>query len=171
MVFLILLFLLWLKLLILLLVWLLVLLNFCLFLLFLFFHISFLWDIEWCLKYVLLGLMFKIHNSISSIYLNNLIKKSPKSGLRSLSFNCSFRFSVKHSFAKRSFSYSGSFLWNSLPSSLIATKSLMVFRRGLKAYLFNKFMAERFCSPRKRRYIKIEWLIDEYLLCNIVFQF
>ena len=99
-------------------------------------------------------IMFKIHNSISPIYLNNLIKKPLKLGLRSSSFNRSFRFSVKHSFAKRSFSYSGPFLWNSLPSSLTATKSLMVFRRGLKAYLFKKFMAERFCSPRKRRYIK-----------------
>ena len=41
--------------------------------------------------------MFKIHNSISPVYLNNLIKKPTKSGLRS-SFNQSFRFSVKHSF-------------------------------------------------------------------------
>jgi len=132
-VFLTLLFLLWLKLLILLLVWLLALPNFCLCLLFLLFYISFLWDMGWCLKYVLLGPMFKIHNSISSIYLNNLFKKPPKLGLRSSSFNRSFRFPVKHSFAKRSFFYSGAFLWNSLLSSLTATKSLMVFRRGLKA--------------------------------------
>ena len=77
--------------------------------------------------------MFKIHNSISPIYMNNLIKKPPKLGQRSSSFNRSFRFSNKHSFAKRSFSYSGPFLWNSLPFSSTATKSLIVFRRGLKA--------------------------------------
>ena len=50
-------------------------------------------------------IMFKIHNSISLIYLNNLIRKPPKLSLRFSSFNRSFRFSVKHSFAKRSFSY------------------------------------------------------------------
>ena len=75
--------------------------------------------------------MFKIHNSISPIYLNNLIKKPPKLGLRSSSFNRSFRFSVKHSFAKRSFSYSGPFLWNSLPSSLTATHGLPTWSEGV----------------------------------------
>ena len=60
-------------------------------------------------------IMFKIHNSIYPIYVNNSIEKSPKSGLRSSSFNRSFKFSVKHFFAKHSFSHSGLFSWNSLP--------------------------------------------------------
>ena len=59
-VFLILLILFWLKFLILLLVWLLALLNFRLFLLFILFYIGFLWDIEWCLKYMLLCLKFTV---------------------------------------------------------------------------------------------------------------
>ena len=62
--------------------------------------------------FIICVIMFKIHNSISLIYLNNLINKPPKLGLRSSSFNRSFRFSVKHSFAKRSFSYSSPFLCN-----------------------------------------------------------
>ena len=65
--------------------------------------------------------MFKIHNCISPIYLSNLSKKPLKPCLRSSTFKHSSTFSVKHSFAKRSFSYSGPFLWNSLPSFLTTT--------------------------------------------------
>ena len=78
--------------------------------------------------------MFKIKNCSFPLYLINLIINPPRSGLRSSSRNHSSIFTVKHAFAKRSFSYSGPFLWNSLPPSLT------VFRRGLKTYLFGKFM-------------------------------
>ena len=89
-------------------------------------------------------IMFKIHNCISPIYLLNLIKKPPKLGLRSSTHNRSFILPVEHSFAKRSFSYSGPFLWNSLPSSLTTSESLAAFRHGLKTFLFRRFVAERF---------------------------
>ena len=105
-------------------------------------------------------IMFKIKNKISPVYLTNSIRVPNRSGLRSSSFNHNSVYRVKHSFAKRSFSYSGPFLWNSLPSSLTLTKSLTVFRKGLKTHLFGKFVSERFCSPRKRRYRKLYWLID-----------
>ena len=59
---------------------------------------------------------------------------TPLSGLRSSSFNHNSFYRVKHSFAKRSFSYSGPFLWNSLPSSLTLTKSLTMFRKSLKTH-------------------------------------
>ena len=62
--------------------------------------------------------------------------------------------------AKRSFSYSCPFFWNSLPSFLTLTKSLTVFRKGLKTHLFVKFVSDLFCSPRKGRYKKLYWLID-----------
>ena len=81
-------------------------------------------------------LMFKIKNKISPIYLTDLIKAPNRSGLRSSSFNHNFVFRVSHSFAKRSFSYSGPYLWNSLPSSLTITNSLTAFRKGLKTHLF-----------------------------------
>ena len=67
--------------------------------------------------------MFKIKNQISPVYLTNSIRVHNRSGLRSSSFNHNSVYRVKHSFAKRSFSYSGPFLWNSLPSSLTLTKN------------------------------------------------
>ena len=63
-------------------------------------------------------IMFKIKNKISPVYLINSIRVPNRSGLRSSSFNHISVYRVKHSFAKRSFSYSSPFLWNSLPSSL-----------------------------------------------------
>ena len=88
-------------------------------------------------------LMFKVKNCPSPSYLKSLIIKPRKSGLRSSSLHHSSIFTVKHSFAKRSFSFSGPFLWNSLPHSLTNSTSLTLFRRGLKTHLFSKFMTER----------------------------
>ena len=88
--------------------------------------------------------MYKIKNCLSPLYLTNLIHIPPKSGLRSSSLSHFRVFTIKHSFAKRSFSYSGPYLWNSLPSSLTNSTSLTAFRRGLKTYLFNKFTTERY---------------------------
>ena len=79
--------------------------------------------------------MFEIHNSISPIYLNNLIKKPPKLGLRSHQLIVLLDFKSNTPLLNALSLTLVHFLWNSLPSSLTATKSLMVFRRGLKAYL------------------------------------
>ena len=103
-------------------------------------------------------IMFKIKKNLE--YLTNSIRVPNRSGLRSLSFNHNSVYRVKHSYAKRSFSYSGPFLWNSLPSSLILTKSLTLFQKGLKTHLFGKFFTKRFWSPRKRSYKKLNWLVD-----------
>ena len=108
--------------------------------------------LKYRMKFKICLIMFKIKNKISPVYLTNSIRVPNRSGLRSSSFNHNSVYRVKHSFAKRSFSYSGPFLWNSLPSSLTLTKSLTVFRKGLKTHLFGKFVSERFCSPRKKRY-------------------
>jgi hypothetical protein len=111
--------------------------------------------LKYRMKFKICLIMFKIKNKISPVYLTNSIRVPNRSGLRSSSFNHNSVYRVKHSFAKRSFSYSGPFLWNSLPSSLTLTKSLTVFRKGLKTHLFGKFVSERFCSARKRRYKKL----------------
>ena len=99
--------------------------------------------------------MFKIKNKISPDYLTNSIRVLNRSGLQSSPLNHNSVYHVKHSSAKPSFSYSGPFLWKSLPSSLILIKSLMVFRKGLKAHLFGKFVSERFSSLRKGGYKKL----------------
>ena len=92
-------------------------------------------------------IMFKVKNKISTVYLTNSIRVRNRSGLRSSSFNHNSVYRVK-----RSFFYSGLFFWNYLPSSLTLTKSLTLFRKGLKTHLFGKFVSERSCSPRKGRY-------------------
>jgi len=78
--------------------------------------------------------MFKIKNKIFPVYLTKSITVPNRSGLKSLFFNHSSVYRVKHSFAKCSFSYSGKFLWNSSPSSLTLTKqryhSLAFFPRS-----------------------------------------
>ena len=82
--------------------------------------------------------MFKIKNKIYPVYLTNSIRVPNRSGLRSSSLNHNSVYRVKHSYAKRSFSYSGPFLWNSLLSSLTFTESLTVFRKGPKNAFFRE---------------------------------
>ena len=55
-------------------------------------------------------IMFKIKHKIFPVYLTDSIRFPNRSGLRTSSFNHNFVYRVKHSFAKRSFSYSGPFL-------------------------------------------------------------
>ena len=115
----------------------------------LFSHISpFLLHLHWLpLKFRIIfkicTLMFKINNNISPKYLNDLIVKPKRAGLRSSSSNHFFIISVRHSFAKSAFAFSGPLLWNSLPSSLTSSESLTLFRKGLKKHLFERFIEER----------------------------
>ena len=86
--------------------------------------------------------MFKLKSCIYSEYLKSLIVQPQRSNLRSSTHNLYFIPSINHTFAKRSFSYAGPYIWNSSPSNLISCNSLLIFRKGLKTFLFNKFMEE-----------------------------
>ena len=85
-------------------------------------------------------LMFKLKDNFAPVYLKCLVNLPNKSNLRSSTANHYFIPSINHIFAKRSFSYAGPFLWNNLPSNLTKCNSLLSFRRGLKTFLFNKFL-------------------------------
>mgnify|MGYP003535998733 FL=1 len=87
-------------------------------------------------------LMFKIINTPSPSYLTNLISAPKRANLRSSS-NRIYLNPIKHTFAKRSFSFCGPYLWSRLPSSLSTLGSLTAFRRDLKTHLFRCFVAER----------------------------
>ena len=86
--------------------------------------------------------MFKLKNCFYPEYLKSLIVQPHRSNLRSSTHNHYFIPSINHTFAKRSFSYAGPYTWNSLPVDLICCNSLLIFRNGLKTFLFNKFMEE-----------------------------
>jgi len=87
--------------------------------------------------------MFKLNNGNFPKYLINLIDKPKNTGLRSSSKSHFFIRSIKHSYGKSAFAYSGPFLWNSLPSHLTSSQPLTTFRKSLKTHLFAKFVAER----------------------------
>ena len=128
----------------------------------LFSHISpFLLHLHWLpLKFRIIfkicTLMFKINNNISPKYLNDLIVKPKRAGLRSSSSIYFFIISVRLSFANSAFAVSGLLLWNSLPSSLTSSESLTLFRKGLKKHLFERFIEERCWAIRNRCYIKFK---------------
>ena len=86
--------------------------------------------------------MFKLKDNFAPVYLKCLVNLPNKSNLRSSTANHYFIPSINHIFAKRSFSYAGPFLWNNLPSNLTKCNSLLSFRRGLKTFLFNKFLED-----------------------------
>ena len=86
--------------------------------------------------------MFKLKNSIYPEYLKSLIVQPHRSNLRSSTCNHYFIPSINHTFAKRSFSCAGPYIWNTLPSNLICCNSLLIFRNGLKTFLFDKFLEE-----------------------------
>ena len=88
-------------------------------------------------------MMFKLKNNFSPTYLKKLIVQPYRRNLRSSSHNHYFIPSINHSFAKRSFTYAGPYIWNSLPSNLLCCNSLLTFRNGLKTFLFGKFIEER----------------------------
>lgn len=86
--------------------------------------------------------MFKLKNLTSPDYLKLLVNLPARPNLRSSS---SFHYqlpSVKHTFAKRSFSFAGPYNWNLLPSYLTCCDSLLTFRKELKTFLFTKFIEE-----------------------------
>jgi len=87
-------------------------------------------------------IMYKLKNNISPDYLKSLIHLPNRSNLRSSSHNHNFIPSINHSFAKRSFSYAGPYIWNSLPPHLTDCCSLLTFRKNLKTFLFQKFITE-----------------------------
>ena len=87
--------------------------------------------------------MFKLHNGNFPIYLTELISKPQRKGLRSSSHSHFFISQIRHSYAKSAFTYSGPFLWNSLPPHLTSSLSLAGFRKDLKTHLFYRFVAER----------------------------
>ena len=86
--------------------------------------------------------MFELKNCIYPEYLKSLIVQPHRSNLRSSTHNHHFIPSINHTFAERSFSYAGPYIWNSLPFELICCNSLLIFQNGLKKFLFNKFMDE-----------------------------
>ena len=80
--------------------------------------------------------MFKLKNCIYPENLKSLIVQPHRSNLRSSTHNPYFI----HTFAKRSFSYAGPYIWNTSPSNLIYCNSLLIFQNGLKTFLFNNFL-------------------------------
>ena len=102
-------------------------------------------------------LMFKIINTPSPSYLTNLISAPKRANLRSSS-NRIYLNPIKHTFAKRSFSFCGPYLWSRLPSSLSTLGSLTAFRRDLKTHLFRCFVAERLWAKEKALYKLIDWV-------------
>ena len=74
--------------------------------------------------------MFKLKNDIYPEYLKSLIVQSYRSNLR-------FSPSIDHTF-----SYADPYIWNSSPSNIICCNQLLIFRDGLKTFLFSKFMEE-----------------------------
>ena len=87
--------------------------------------------------------MFKIKNCIYPEYLKSLIVQPHRSNLRSSSHNHYFIPSINPTVAKRSFSYAGPYICNSLPSNLICCNSLSIFRNGLKTFLLSNSNEKR----------------------------
>ena len=86
--------------------------------------------------------MSKLKSCIYPEYIKSLIVQPHRSNLRSSTHNHYFIPSINHTFAKRSFSYAGPYISNYLPSNLICCNSLLIFRNGLKTFLFDKFLEE-----------------------------
>ena len=109
-------------------------------------HISpILYNLHWLpveqrIDYKILLITFKILNGTSPSYLSNLIEPyKPSRFLRSSSANLLFKpsFNLKF-YGRRSFSFAAPELWNSIPENVRGAKSICIFKKEIKTWLFKK---------------------------------
>ena len=94
------------------------------------------------IEYKIATICFRVFNNTAPSYINDILcQYVPQRDLRSQDS----RLLMEHrsrlkTFGDRSISKAGPTIWNSLPKSLRCSESFAVFKKGLKTYLFDKYL-------------------------------
>ena len=92
-------------------------------------------------EYKILLLVFKCINGLAPVYLSKRLCLKSKKGLRSdnkLYLSVPLTKLKTKTYGDRCFSIAGPTLWNDLPCDLRLSKSIDIFKKNLKTYLFKK---------------------------------
>jgi len=86
---------------------------------------------------------FRVLHGLATPYLNDLVRVADLPGRRRLRSSSSHRllvppFRLTTVGGRRTFPVAASLLWNSLPSGIQSSPSLLVFRQRLKTFLFRQ---------------------------------
>jgi hypothetical protein len=89
------------------------------------------------IEFKLATLTFKVLENSQPAYLSELLRRHvPTRSLRSTGKNLLVIPNIKSANGRRSFSFAGPAIWNSLPESIRNSTSLTIFRKQLKTHLF-----------------------------------